>query len=147
VKLYQAVRIAEEIQTLRERAAVMLYVHCQSCLYNVCRLLFVPHCCGRDTPYSFLTSYRHVTHNVKGYLRVVTCDISGFPVGVVKVFALLECYAAWCSSWLPTFRDSLSVRSSRVNQFKRFIFGLHGLGPISPPETSVTNYQPTLRNV
>ena len=44
------------------------------------------------------------------------CEISGFRRGVVEVFALLRCYAAWVGSWLPTFRDNLLVPSSRVKK-------------------------------
>jgi hypothetical protein len=53
-------------------------------------------------------------------------------------FTILECYASVCSCLL-TFRSSLSVIFSRVKQSKK-------MGPICCPETSVNNYQSTLRN-
>jgi hypothetical protein len=37
------------------------------------------------------------------------CEISGFFRGVDEIFALLGCNAAYVSSHLTTFRDSLSV--------------------------------------
>jgi len=39
--------------------------------------------------------------------------ISGFHRVVNVIFALLGCYAAYNGSYLPTFRDTLSVPSSR----------------------------------
>lgn len=44
------------------------------------------------------------------------CEISGFHRATVEAAALLVYYAAWVSSWLPTFRNTLSVPSSRVKQ-------------------------------
>jgi hypothetical protein len=44
----------------------------------------------------------------------VACEISGLFRFVDEVFTPLRCYAAWIAGSLPTFRDSLSVPSSRV---------------------------------
>jgi len=41
-------------------------------------------------------------------------EIWGLRRGVVEAFALLGCYAAYVGSCLPTFRDSLSIPSSRA---------------------------------
>jgi hypothetical protein len=49
-------------------------------------------------------------------------------------------YAAYINSLLPTFRDKLSVPSSRVQQSKK-------MGPVGCPETSVTNYKSTMCNI
>jgi hypothetical protein len=43
-------------------------------------------------------------------------EISGFLRGEIEVFTVLEFYASLASSLLPTFRDSLSIPSSRVKQ-------------------------------
>jgi hypothetical protein len=40
--------------------------------------------------------------------------ISGFRRDVSEICALLECYAAFSGSLVSTFRDNLSVPSSRV---------------------------------
>ena len=53
-------------------------------------------------------------------------------------FVLLGYYAAQVGGRLPTFPDRLSVPSSMAF-FK--------MGPIGCPETSVTNHQPTPRNI
>jgi hypothetical protein len=53
------------------------------------------------------------------------CAISGFGRGV-NILSLLACYAAYIGSWLPTFRDNLSVPFSRANgprkKFSRVYF-------------------------
>ena len=41
-------------------------------------------------------------------------EISGFHSGLIETLALLGCYAALIGGLLPTFRDSLSIISSRV---------------------------------
>jgi hypothetical protein len=45
--------------------------------------------------------------------------MSGFRGGVHEVFALLVCYPAYVGRFVPTFRDSLSVLSLRVEQSKK----------------------------
>jgi hypothetical protein len=59
------------------------------------------------------------------------CVISGFGGEVDVNFALLGCYVASSGNFLPTFRDNLSVPSSRVKNlsfsilfttFKRMVF-------------------------
>ena len=57
--------------------------------------------------------------------------ISGFPRGVTEVFALLGFYEAYSGNSIPTFRDNLSVPSSRIKQSKK-------MGLIGCPETLVT---------
>ena len=59
-----------------------------------------------------------------------------------EIFTLLGRYAAQIDSQLPTFRDNLSVSSSRIKQ----LWPLN-TGPTGCPETSESNYQPTLRNI
>jgi hypothetical protein len=47
--------------------------------------------------------------------------ISGLPRDVDEIGALLECYAASSGNPLPTFRDNVSVPSSRVKKSKKKI--------------------------
>ena len=70
----------------------------------------------------------------------ISSDLT-FEIMVVKVFVLLECDAAEVRAWLPTFRDSLSVLSSRVLDTL-----ILEEGKDRAPEKLVTNDQPTLRN-
>jgi hypothetical protein len=65
------------------------------------------------------------------------CGISGFCCQVDEIWALKEYYIALSGSSIPTFRDKLSVPSSRVKR----------MGPIACTETSVQNYHSTLRNI
>jgi len=67
------------------------------------------------------------------------CMISGLCRNVDDICALLGYYAACSGNFLATFRDNLSVPSSRAPPFK--------MGQIGCPETSVTNYHYTLRNI
>ena len=55
--------------------------------------------------------------------------------------ALLAYYAACSGNSLPTFRDNLPVPSSRAKNPRSLKMGQTG-----PPETSLINYQYTLRN-
>jgi len=61
-----------------------------------------------------------------------------------KICALLGYYAAYNGDLLPTFHKNLPVPSSRVKNPRRFL--PLTMGPISCPETSVTNYHSGLRN-
>jgi hypothetical protein len=45
--------------------------------------------------------------------------ISGFRHNVEEICALLGYYAASCGNCLPTFRDNVSVSSSRVKSLRR----------------------------
>ena len=67
---------------------------------------------------------------------IYLCVISGFLREVDEMCALLGNYAAYSGNSLLTFRDNLSVTSSRVQ--KSWIGCL---------ETSIRNYQYTLRNI
>ena len=60
--------------------------------------------------------------------------ISGFRRDF-EICALLEYYTESCGNSLPTFRDNVSVPSLPLN-----------MGPISCSETSVKDYNSTLRN-
>jgi len=75
---------------------------------------------------------RLLWHSVEGYGKInhascvcnrsYTCEISGFCSSVVEDFNLLGCYARRrFGSWLPTFRDSLSVLSS-WNKWHQYTF-------------------------
>jgi len=80
------------------------------------------------------------------------------PLSSVK-YLFNEAFAFWKGHGsslfgisLPTFRDTLSVSSSRLKQankqFKKSWIDLPlKIGPIGCPAASVTNYQSTLRNV
>jgi hypothetical protein len=78
-----------------------------------------------------ITSYRSV--------------ISGFRRAVDEICALLGCCAPSIGSSVSTFRDNLSVRSSRVKTSKTS-WPLK-MGPIGTPETSVKDYHSTLPNI
>jgi hypothetical protein len=54
---------------------------------------------------------------------------AGFRRSVIEIFVLLGCYVGKIASYLPTFRDKLSVPSSRDKKSK--------MGPIGCPETWV----------
>jgi len=61
--------------------------------------------------------------------------ISGFCGEVDENCVLLDCYETSSGSYLPTFRDNLSVPSSGSK-----------MGPIGCPGKSVRNYHYSLRN-
>jgi hypothetical protein len=52
-------------------------------------------------------------------INLLRCMISGSHRAVVEICTLQGYYAALSGSSVPTFRNNLSVRSSRVNKFKR----------------------------
>jgi hypothetical protein len=62
---------------------------------------------------------------------------------LLQICALLGHYAAYNGDLLRTFRENLSVRSSRVKNPGRFL--PLRMGPISCPETSVTTLHSALR--
>ena len=70
-------------------------------------------------------------------VKQVICVISGFRRKVSENCPVLGYYAASGGNFLPTFRDNLSVPSSRVKL---------KIGPIGCQETSVRNYHHSLRN-
>jgi hypothetical protein len=84
-------------------------------------------------------SYRYTVwfyykHNSSQLLQCACiCAISGFFCDVEETCALLGNYAAESGNYVPTFRDNLSVPSSRVK--------------MCCPEMSVQNYHCTLRNI
>jgi hypothetical protein len=63
----------------------------------------------------------------------------GFRRDVVEICALLGHYAESNRNPLPTFRDRVSVPSSRVKKSKN-------MGPTRCPKASVKDYHSTLRN-
>jgi hypothetical protein len=71
-------------------------------------------------------------------LNCVICVISGFRLEVDEIYALLNNYKACSGNFLPTFRDKLSVPSSRAKKYY--------VGAICCPEMSVINYHCTLCN-
>jgi hypothetical protein len=60
-------------------------------------------------------------HTATTVLAIVKTQDFRLRHGVDEVFALLSCYAAYVGSFLPTFRDSLSVPSSRTDRLSRNI--------------------------
>jgi hypothetical protein len=68
--------------------------------------------------------------------RVGVCAVEVRSVGVHDTCALLGYYAEWSGNTLPTLRDNLSIPSWPFE-----------MGPIDCPETSVTYYHYTLRNI
>ena len=71
---------------------------------------------------------------------------SGFRSEVDENYALLGHYAASIGNLLPTFRDNISVPSSRVQNLKENNSLPLKKGPIGCPETSVGNYHYSMRN-
>jgi hypothetical protein len=69
--------------------------------------------------------------------------ISGFRRDADEICDLLAYYAASSGNPLPTFRDSVSVPSSRVKKYSVFL----EMRPIGYPETSVKDYHSTLHNI
>jgi hypothetical protein len=72
--------------------------------------------------------------------------ISGCCHDADDICALVGYYAARNGNLLPTFRDNVSVPSSRVKKSKKPSWLLK-MGPIGCPETSVQSYHSTLRNI
>jgi hypothetical protein len=70
--------------------------------------------------------------------------ISGFRRDVDEIYALLGYNAASSGNPLPTFRDNISVPSSRVKKSKKTWTDPLKMGPIRCPETSVKDYHSTL---
>jgi hypothetical protein len=77
------------------------------------------------------------TSSVAFFCTKIVYVISSFHHCVNEIFALLECYAAYIGSYLPTFRNNLSVLSSRVKN----------MGQVAFLETSANNYQSTPLNI
>jgi hypothetical protein len=80
------------------------------------------------------------------------CVFSGFHRGGNEICALLRFYASYIASMLPTFRDNLSVQSSRANISKEITVSvdwtdLWRWGPTGWPETSARNYRSVLRKI
>jgi hypothetical protein len=80
------------------------------------------HCTGKEEG---VLAYRDITSMV---CRQRTCTL--------EICGLLSYYTASCGNYLPTFRDNISVPSSRVKISVR-------MGQIRCPETSVNNYHTT----
>ena len=68
--------------------------------------------------------------------------ISGFHRGVSAVFDVLGCYDLYIGIYVPKFRETY-----RFHIHSRWTASSFKMGPIGCPETSVTNYQSTLRNI
>jgi hypothetical protein len=66
--------------------------------------------------------------------------------GLNEICDLLGYYAASTSNSVPTFRDNISIPSSRVKTSNWNSWPLK-MGPIGCPETSVQNYHSTLCNI
>ena len=68
----------------------------------------------------------------------------------MRSFPVAGYYAAYCGKSSPTFRDNLSIPSSRARNLrrkKRLDSCPLQMGPIGCPEMSVRNYHYTLRNI
>ena len=87
------------------------------------------------------------SYTVKKYeTTACLCVISGFHRDVVEIFALLGYYAALNGSSVLTFRDNLSVPSSRVKKSSSTSWFLK-IGEKGCPETSAQNCHSTLCNI
>jgi hypothetical protein len=71
---------------------------------------------------------------------------SGFRRDADEICTLLGYYAASSGNLLPTFRDNVSVPSSKVKKSKKsgWTFSPLKMGPIRCPETSIKDYHSTL---
>jgi hypothetical protein len=67
----------------------------------------------KDT-FAYFVAYFKTTLFCYNYTRRFTCVVSSFRRCVNEIFTLLGYYAAQTGSKLPTFRDDLSIPSSRV---------------------------------
>ena len=76
---------------------------------------------------------------------LLQCVTPGSRREVDELCALLGYYAAYSGNSLPTFRDNLSVQSSKVKKFK-MNWPLK-MRQMSCLETTVRNYHYTLRNI
>jgi len=81
------------------------------------------------------------------------CSIAELHRRVNGTCVPLRFYATQCGSLLPTFRDSLSAPSSRVEKSENIALASSSwavrhltVRPVGCPETSVKNCQSTLRN-
>jgi hypothetical protein len=77
-----------------------------------------------------LMAVHPVTNTYQRLITVFASLFSGFRREVDEKCALLGCYLARSGKFLPTFRDYLSVPSSRAKKRLK-------MGPIVSPETSV----------
>jgi hypothetical protein len=66
---------------------------------------------------------------------------------VYELCALLGYYAPSCGNCLPTFRDNVSVPSSRVKSPFLLGFLTRENGTDTLPQKSVNNYHTTARNI
>ena len=95
---------------------------------NICSLPSSPKHCGYSPtshssplliPHSFIPAFSEIIPLIL-FFRAIILLILPYSVlqtnGVSEVFALLGCYSARLGSSLPTFRDSLSVPSSKMKQ-------------------------------
>jgi hypothetical protein len=89
---------------------------------------------------------KFITPSLKIYRYVIKFHsyvITGYRRFVNAICAILGFYAAWNGSFLPTFRDNISVPSSRV---KHSAWPLK-MWPTGFPETTVRNYNSKLRSI
>jgi hypothetical protein len=87
-----------------------------------------------------------VSRNVSNYWTTLCCNRDGIVNIVLEEFcALLGYYAKSSCNPLPTFRDNVSIPSSRIKKSKKKS-GPFKMGQIRCPETSVKCYHSTLRN-
>jgi hypothetical protein len=73
--------------------------------------------------------------------------ISGCRRDVDEICALLGYYSASSGNPLPTFRDNVSVQSSRAKKSSSWNSWPLKMGPIRCPEASVKDYHSTRRNL
>jgi hypothetical protein len=71
--------------------------------------------------------------------------ISGFRRDADEICALLRYNAPSSGNTLLTFRDNVSVPSTRAKKYPSWTTSSLNMGPIPCPETSVKDYHSTLR--
>jgi hypothetical protein len=87
-------------------------------------------------------SYVGKTYSCLMLKQEVQSVISDFRRYIDEICALLGCYAASSGNLLPTFRDNVSLRSSRVRKSSWPL----KVGPIRCQKPSEKDYHSTLRN-
>jgi hypothetical protein len=84
------------------------------------------------------------THWGRQYM--ITSLIPGFQCDVDKICALPRYFTTSSGNSLSTFRDNLSVPTSKVKQPQSWIYWPFKTEPMGCPETSVKDYHSTMRN-
>jgi hypothetical protein len=132
------------LRVMSTRTAIIFLNNFNICLYNgVCPLW--------STSGNYI--FKHNLGSLPCNKLCLYSLISGFRRHIDKICPLRRYYAASCGNCVPTFRDNVSIPSSRIKNFKTsWSFSSWTswplrMGPIRCPENSVNYYHTTLRNI